>query len=56
MDDVIHVNLHNVILYDEILHDEISPSNCIYMQCLGYESQSSPCRSREQRGDTAELK
>ena len=33
---------------DGILHDEISPSNCIYMQCHGYESQSSPRRSREQ--------
>ena len=26
MDDVFHVNS-----YDEILHDEISPSNCIYI-------------------------
>ena len=35
-----HVNSYNVILYDEILHDEISPSNCIYiyMQSIGYES------------------
>ena len=34
MDDVIHVNLHNVILYDEILHDEISPSNFIYIYAV----------------------
>ena len=48
MDDMIHVNSYDVILYDEILHDEILPSNCIYMLCIGYESQSSPRRSREQ--------
>ena len=48
MGDMVHVKTYDVILYDIILYDEISSSNCIYMQCIGYESQSSPRRSREQ--------
>ena len=32
MGDMVHVSIYDVILYDEI-----SPSNCIYMQCIGYE-------------------
>ena len=43
-----HNGLYDKILYDVILYDKISPSNCIYVQCIGYESQSSPRRSREQ--------
>ena len=33
MGDMVHVKTYDVILYDEI-----SPSNCMYMQCIGYES------------------
>ena len=45
---MVHVKTYNVIPYDVILYDEISSSNCIYMQCIGYESQLSPRRSGEQ--------
>ena len=31
MDDMVHVETYNVFLYDVILYDEISPSNCIYL-------------------------
>ena len=31
MGDMVHVKTYNVILYDTILYDEISSSNCIYI-------------------------